>query len=80
MDFNDSFSDKPIFSSYTKRYFFSLKMWKKNTPLQVSRWNIQNPALKKRHARPFLKTATYMRMDLNRDQEIYQKISNQNLN
>ena len=30
--------------------------------------------------RLFLKSSPYMRMNLNRDQEIYQKISNQNLN
>ena len=30
--------------------------------------------------RPFLKSGTYMRMNQNRDQDIYKKISNQNLN
>ena len=60
--FNNSFSDKRIFSSCAKSYLLNLKMWK-----------IIIPALKKDMFRPFLKTAPYMRMDLNRDQEIYQK-------
>ena len=30
--------------------------------------------------RPFLKSTPNMRMDLNQDQEIYQKITNKNLN
>ena len=44
-----------------KSCFFSLKISKITTPLQVTRWNIQNPALKK-------DTPSFsMRMDLNRD-------------
>ena len=46
---------------------FQLKNVKINTPLQVTRWNIQNPTLKKDMLHPFLKSAPYMRMDLNKD-------------
>ena len=46
--------------------------------------NIQNPLLKKAMLRPFLQTAPDIRilesLDLYRDKEINQKISNQNLN
>ena len=48
-------------------------MWKIAIPLQVTRWNIQNPALKKRHAPSFS-----MRMDLNRDKCIYQNLMTEN--
>ena len=38
--------DKHVFSSNEKSCFFSLKMRKITTPLQVTCWNIQNPAAK----------------------------------
>ena len=49
-------------------------MWKITIPPQVTCWNIQNPALKKRCS---VQTAPYMRilksLDLNRVQELYRK-------
>ena len=38
--------------------FSAEKMWKIITPPQVTRWNIQNHALKKRHAPSFSKNLT----------------------
>ena len=35
--FTNYYSDKHVFSSYAKSCFFSLKMWKITTPLQVTR-------------------------------------------
>ena len=68
-----------IFSSHMQKVvFFSLKMQKITNPLQVTRWNIQNPALKKGTEKCcilFRKSAPYIRMDLNREQEIYQNLN-----
>ena len=72
--FNNSFCNKP---------FLSLKMWKITTSLQVTCWNRQNAKSHiffKNMLRLFLKSATYMRMDVNRDQEIYQKVLIKNSN
>ena len=49
--------DKPIFSSYAESWFFSLKMYKITTRLRVTRWNIQNPVLKKDILCSFLESA-----------------------
>ena len=52
--FTNFCSDKHVFSSYAKSSFFRLIMWKIATLLQVTRWNIENPALKKDMIHPFL--------------------------
>ena len=40
----------------------------------MTHWNIQNAALKTDMLYPFLKSAPCMKMDLYRDQEIYQNL------
>ena len=50
----------PTNTKIAKSCFFSLKMWKITTLLQVTFWNIQNPSLKNDMLRPFLKSAPYI--------------------
>ena len=53
-----------------KNLLFQLKNVKNNHSITSDSLEYTKSCTKKRHARPFVKTAPYMRMDLNRDEEI----------